>query len=442
MKKLILSFVFLMTCTLSLPVFSQIENEPIALGLPGDNLNLYAVLDIFQRSKTLEEFERALNSKDTNINNLDLNNDNFIDYIRVVSYRDGDSYSIVLRVAINNSQYQDVAVIEVNKDRFGKVLIQIIGDEELYGKNYIVEPGSGNTSTPNPGYAGNRRVIVDNYGNDIFYVNDWPIIIHLFSPSFVIYISPWRWGFYPSYWRPWTPVFYYNYWGYHRHYYDDYSYRRVTSVRYPVPYSYYYSRRNSSPIVRSNRNNDTYRRTYEGRTFRRPDVPVLPRTRQAMPRTRQENLPATHPVQPNQQRNERPTAPRTHQENLPETRPVQPNQQRNERSNAPRTRQESLPTTRPVQPNPQRNEQPNVPRTRQENLPATRPVQPNPQRNERPNAPRNHQESPSARPAQPATPTNRQQMPGNRPVHPTVPMNRQPIPGNNNPGHGRERERN
>ena len=79
MKKIILSFVFLTTCLLSFPVFSQIENEPIALGLPGDNLNLYAVLDIFQKSKTLEEFERAINSKDRNINNLDLNNDNLID---------------------------------------------------------------------------------------------------------------------------------------------------------------------------------------------------------------------------------------------------------------------------------------------------------------------------------------------------------------------------
>jgi hypothetical protein len=40
-----------------------------ALGLPGDNLNLYAVLDVF---KTVEEFERAINTRDANINNLDL----------------------------------------------------------------------------------------------------------------------------------------------------------------------------------------------------------------------------------------------------------------------------------------------------------------------------------------------------------------------------------
>jgi hypothetical protein len=29
----------------------QVENEAVALGLPGDNLNLYAVLDVFQDQK-------------------------------------------------------------------------------------------------------------------------------------------------------------------------------------------------------------------------------------------------------------------------------------------------------------------------------------------------------------------------------------------------------
>jgi hypothetical protein len=30
-------------------LFSQISGEAEALGLPGDNLNLYAVLDVFQK---------------------------------------------------------------------------------------------------------------------------------------------------------------------------------------------------------------------------------------------------------------------------------------------------------------------------------------------------------------------------------------------------------
>ena len=40
-------------------VFSQTEEDSTLLGLPGDNLDLYAVLDIFQKSKTIEDFEKS-----------------------------------------------------------------------------------------------------------------------------------------------------------------------------------------------------------------------------------------------------------------------------------------------------------------------------------------------------------------------------------------------
>jgi len=58
------------------------------LGLPGDNFNLYAVMKLFQESETLEGFERSLNDENSRINNLDLNNDNYIDYIKVIDYPD------------------------------------------------------------------------------------------------------------------------------------------------------------------------------------------------------------------------------------------------------------------------------------------------------------------------------------------------------------------
>ena len=50
------------------------------LGLPGDNLNLYAVMNLFQQSETLEGFEQSLNDEETMINNLDLNGDNPVSY--------------------------------------------------------------------------------------------------------------------------------------------------------------------------------------------------------------------------------------------------------------------------------------------------------------------------------------------------------------------------
>ncbi|MGC9344027.1 MAG: hypothetical protein ACP5E3_15095, partial [Bacteroidales bacterium] len=122
------------------------------LGLPGDNLNLYAVMNLFQESETLEKFERDLNDPDSRINNLDLNNDNYVDYIMVSDHSEGNVHNIVLQVALNKKEYQDVAVFIVEKYRDGSVAIQLIGDEALYGKNYIIEPNY--AETPNPGYTG------------------------------------------------------------------------------------------------------------------------------------------------------------------------------------------------------------------------------------------------------------------------------------------------
>ena len=83
------------------------------LGLPGDNLNLYATMKLFQESETLEAFERDLNDEKSKINNLDLNGDNLVDYITVTDYVDGNAHTIVLRTALNNKESQDVAVFTV-----------------------------------------------------------------------------------------------------------------------------------------------------------------------------------------------------------------------------------------------------------------------------------------------------------------------------------------
>jgi len=128
--------VALTICTLTAQ--AQQAVQPDSLGLPGDNLNLYAVLTVFQQSPTLEEFEKKLNSDSLNINNLDLNGDQRIDYIRVYNYVVDDGHNIVLQVDISESQSQDVAVIEVKQTSENRVYVQIIGDEALYGKDYII----------------------------------------------------------------------------------------------------------------------------------------------------------------------------------------------------------------------------------------------------------------------------------------------------------------
>ncbi len=90
MKKFFLLFLIIAMCLLSLPAFSQKEKDTTALlGLPGDNLDLYAVLTLFQKSKTIEAFEKSLNDEKEGINNLDLNLDKKVDFIKVVTTKDG-----------------------------------------------------------------------------------------------------------------------------------------------------------------------------------------------------------------------------------------------------------------------------------------------------------------------------------------------------------------
>src|ERR1035437_1592672 len=103
------------------------DNQGESLGLPGDNLNLYAVMKLFQESKTLEDFERSLNDQNSTINNLDLNGDNLVDYIKVIDNVDGDVHNIVLQVAVSPKENQDVAVFTVQRFQNGQVQIQLTG---------------------------------------------------------------------------------------------------------------------------------------------------------------------------------------------------------------------------------------------------------------------------------------------------------------------------
>src|SRR6476620_1600035 len=112
MKKFLIPYLVAAMCLLALPAFSQTDEDTTALlGLPGDNLDLYAVLTLFQKSKTIEAFEKSLNDEQTKINNLDLNLDKKVDFIKVVTKKDSDAYAFRLQVDVTKTETQDVAVI-------------------------------------------------------------------------------------------------------------------------------------------------------------------------------------------------------------------------------------------------------------------------------------------------------------------------------------------
>ncbi len=250
------------------------------LGLPGDNFNLYAAMKLFQESETLESFERSLNDENTRINNLDLNNDNYIDYLKVIDYPDGDVHNIVLQSVLDRNESQDVAVFTVQRLRDGSVQIQVTGDEALYGRNYIIEPIY--DETPNPGYLGqsdrqNVTVVRTTYVE----VAAWPIVRFIYLPNYVMWRSSWYWGYYPSYWRPWRPYYWHYYYGYHYNWHPQYYgyYRRWDSHRYERWNDFYYSgRRVYSSNVSRKINTGEYRTTYSRPEQRKEGEALYART--------------------------------------------------------------------------------------------------------------------------------------------------------------------
>lgn len=242
------------------------------LGLPGDNLNLYAVMKLFQESETLEGFERSLNDEHSRINNLDLNGDNLVDYIGVYDYVNGDIHTIVLRAVLSRNEYQDVAVFTVERFRNGSVQMQLIGDEALYGRNYIIEPIY--AETPNPGYIGtvhnitNVTLVTTSY----YEVAAWPVIRFIFFPGYIVWRSAWSWGYYPVYWKPWHPFYWHFYYGYHYNWYAHYYryYRHWDYYRCVWYNDFYYSRRMFAPTVVININKGNYKSTYSHPEQKRP----------------------------------------------------------------------------------------------------------------------------------------------------------------------------
>lgn len=295
MKNLLLIVLSALMFWTSNQAFAQAEEEK--LDLPGDNLNLYAVLKLFQESETLEGFERKLNEEDSEINNLDLDGDNQIDYIRVEDNVEGNLHTISLKVAVSESEDQDVAAFYVEKKNDGEIWIQLVGDEDLYGKDYIIEPNSQSgtvAETPNPGYNGNREVEPAAVQQNVVYVSSWPVIQFIFVPRYVVWRSPWRWHYYPSYWRPWRPRYWHYYYGYHYHwhYYYNGHFRRWPSYRNPAWHTHYYGGnfRSRSVIVHTRYTRGDYRATYsrpsaarEGSALFVKRYPKAPTTRERIP---------------------------------------------------------------------------------------------------------------------------------------------------------------
>ncbi len=205
-----------------------------------DNLDLRAVASIFGESSNLEDFERRLNDPKEQISNLDLNNDDQVDYLRVIESVEGKTHLVIIQAILEKDVFQDVATVEVEKDNNNEVQVQVVGNTFMYGENYIYEP-----------------VYIQ---RPIIYTTFWA---NYYRP----YYSPWYWNYYPTHYYAWNP-------------YPVFRYRNNINVyiNYNNQCNYVNVRRSQRAVaLYGNYRSNGYERRYPERSFERRNSNVANR---------------------------------------------------------------------------------------------------------------------------------------------------------------------
>ena len=159
-------------------------------------LDLNAVAAAFAESRSVQEFEQLLNSSRYMINNLDLNRDGWIDYLRVIETHKGYYHTLLIQACLAPGVFQDVATL-IAERRADVLMVEVIGDTYLYGYNYIVRP-----------VFVKRPPMWDVYGR----------------PSYNPWSSPYHYGYLPSYYTKPKPIYLNHYQAYVNTYMHNHGY--------------------------------------------------------------------------------------------------------------------------------------------------------------------------------------------------------------------------
>ena len=159
-------------------------------------LDLNAVAAAFAESNSVRDFEQILNSSRYMINNLDLNRDGWVDYVRVIETSKGYYHSLLLQACLAPGVFQDVATI-VAERRPDLLFVEVIGDRYLYGYNYIVRP---------------------------VFVKRPPLWTAYGRSTYAVWSSPYYYGAFPSYYTQLKPVYINHYQAYVKTYMTNHHY--------------------------------------------------------------------------------------------------------------------------------------------------------------------------------------------------------------------------
>jgi len=166
-------------------------------------LDLHAVGAAFAESNNVAEFEQLLNSSRYMINNLDLNRDGWIDYLRVIETCQGFYHVFLIQSCLAPSVFQDVATL-VAERRADVLYVEIIGDRYLYGPNYIIRP---------------------------VFIKRPPLWTAFGRPAYSPWSSPYYYGYWPNYYQKPKPIYLSHYQSYIKTYISHHHY--CHSCEYP-----------------------------------------------------------------------------------------------------------------------------------------------------------------------------------------------------------------
>ncbi len=146
----------------------------------GDGLDLATIGTLLKKAKNAEDLEKLLNDPATGVNNLDLNEDGKVDYIKVTEYGsdqdNNNGFSLTVEPA--PGEVQEIATIDIAKSG-DKAEVEVRGNEQIYGQNH--------------------------YYHSSFGITDMLFMYWLFRPH-PMYMSPWGYGHYPGSYRPYSTV--------------------------------------------------------------------------------------------------------------------------------------------------------------------------------------------------------------------------------------------
>lgn len=144
------------------PVTTEVILKEFSKGL-----DLDVVTELAKKSKDAANFETLLNSQAVGVNNIDLNDDDKVDYINVTEYGSGDKRGFSLTTEISPGEIQEIATIDFQKDA-DRATMQTTGNPSLYGPGNYHQSSFGLTDALLMGWLFSNRASYTSpfgYGN-------------------------------------------------------------------------------------------------------------------------------------------------------------------------------------------------------------------------------------------------------------------------------------